>query len=104
MENGLRYVINASGEGSNPNICNSVTVNYVGKLMSNGSVFDKSSNPVTFPLSALITGWQIGIPLIASGGEVTLYIPSVYAYGSRGSGSIPPNANLIFDIDLLEVK
>lgn len=103
-ESGLRYVINEQGTGENPKLCSQVTVNYQGKLMSDGTVFDQSQNPVTFPLRNLIYGWQIGIPLLQTGGSITLYIPSVYAYGSRGSGeSIPPNANLIFEISLINV-
>ena len=101
---GLRYVIDEQGTGELPELCSQVTVNYQGRLMSDGTVFDQSQNPVTFPLRNLIYGWQIGIPLLQSGGSITLYIPSVYAYGSRGSGeSIPPNANLIFEISLINV-
>jgi len=104
-ESGLRYVINEQGTGENPELCSQVTVNYQGQLMSDGTVFDQSQNPVTFPLRNLIYGWQIGIPLLQAGGSITLYIPSVYAYGSRGSGeSIPPNANLIFEIDLVNTQ
>ncbi|MDZ7806286.1 MAG: FKBP-type peptidyl-prolyl cis-trans isomerase [Gracilimonas sp.] len=102
---GLRYVINESGSGKTAELCSQVTVNYQGQLMSDGTIFDQSQSPVTFPLRNLIYGWQIGIPLIQSGGSTTFYIPSVYAYGSRGSGeSIPPNANLIFEIDLISVQ
>lgn len=103
-ESGLRYVINEQGTGDFPKLCSQVTVNYQGQLMSDGTVFDQSQNPVTFPLRNLVYGWQIGIPLLQAGGSITLYIPSVYAYGSRGSGeSIPPNANLIFEISLINV-
>ncbi len=103
---GLRYVIDVAGEGNQPNLCNAVSVNYKGSLMSDGSVFDESTNAITFPLSNLIAGWQIGIPLIKQGGSITLYIPSVYGYGESGTGdgSIPSNANLIFEIDLVRVQ
>lgn len=102
---GLRYVINEQGSGKTPGLCNQVSVNYLGKLMSDGTTFDQSQSPVTFPLRNLIYGWQIGIPLLQSGGSITLYIPSVYAYGSSGSGeSIPPNANLIFEVELVDVQ
>lgn len=102
---GLRYVINETGSGKTPDLCSQVTVNYQGQLMDDGTIFDQSQNPVTFPLRNLIYGWQIGIPLLQSGGSITLFIPSVYAYGSRGSGeSIPPNANLIFEIDLISIQ
>lgn len=104
-ESGVRYVIDSMGTGIQPNLCNAVSVNYKGSLISDGSVFDESSSPITFPLQNLITGWQIGIPLIKAGGAITLYIPSVYAYGERGAGNdIPANANLIFEIELLGVQ
>lgn len=103
-ESGIRYVINVAGNGSTAELCDVVSVNYEGRLLSNGEVFDSSDSPVTFPLNQLITGWQIGIPLIQEGGSITLYIPSVYAYGRFGSGDdIPANANLIFDIELVEI-
>jgi len=78
-----------------------VVVNYVGKL-TNGTIFD-SGNNVSFSLGGLITGWQEGIPLIAPGGSITLYLPPSLAYGSRATGSIPANSNLIFKIDLKSV-
>jgi len=103
-ESGIQYVITSEGTGEMPSLCNAVTVNYVGSLLSNGDIFDETSQPVTFALSDLITGWQIGIPKIRSGGSITLYVPSVFAYGSRSVGSIPPNSNLIFDIELTGVQ
>lgn len=102
-ESGLRYVINSAGEGLAPEVCSTVTVMYEGRLF-NGNVFDSNKNGVSFPLSQLISGWRIGIPLIKAGGSITLYIPSVYAYGSEGSRNIPGNSNLIFDITLTKVK
>lgn len=102
---GIRYVISRAGEGDSPDLCSSVMVTYEGKLLSTGAVFDKSSDPVLFSLDRLIPGWQIGLPLIAQGGRITLYIPSVYAYGSAGAGSsIPPNSNLIFEVNLIDVR
>lgn len=101
---GLRYVVNAKGEGKKPSLCNNVAVTYQGRLLSNGESFDGTDNPVAFSLSQLIKGWQLGIPLIKNGGSITLYIPSVYGYGTGGSGDvIPPNANLIFEIELVDV-
>lgn len=106
---GLRYVINNPGVGSGQPIglCDQVRVFYEGRLLSNGSKFDGTGKePAAFVLGGLITGWQIGIPLVQPGGSVTLYIPSVYGYGELGtsSGSIPANANLIFDIELVSVN
>jgi FKBP-type peptidyl-prolyl cis-trans isomerase FkpA/FKBP-type peptidyl-prolyl cis-trans isomerase FklB len=74
--------------------------------MSTGAIFD--SHPVTavtFPsLSGLIQGWQIGFQLLGQGSIATLYIPSGLGYGPSGSGPIPANANLIFDVSLVGVK
>ncbi|MBO6622948.1 MAG: FKBP-type peptidyl-prolyl cis-trans isomerase [Balneola sp.] len=101
---GLRYVINKQGSGFAPSLCNVVTVDYEAILMSDGEVVDRSLTPATFNLSALITGWKIGLPKITTGGVITLYVPSVYAYGSSRVQNIPPNSNLIFEINLLDVN
>jgi peptidylprolyl isomerase len=83
----------------------SVTVNYVGVLFKGGKVFDaswKRGEPSTFPLSGVIPGWTKGIPGMKVGGRRELVIPSALAYGAKGSPpSIPPNAPLVFVIDLL---
>lgn len=100
---GLFYVIHEQGTGINPNLNNQVRVNYKGNILGNSQVFD-SGESVTFPLRNLIAGWQIGFPLLQSGGKATLYIPSGLGYGSNGAGNtIPANANLVFEVDLLEV-
>ena len=102
---GVRYVISKEGEGDRPDLCSSVRVVYEGRRMSDGVRFDGTSDPVLFGLNSLIKGWQIGIPLITEGGRITLYIPSVYAYGKKGGGSkIPANENLIFEITLVETR
>ena len=99
---GLRYVIREQGDGPTPELTSTVRVGYEGTLL-NGDVFDANES-AAFPLNNLIAGWQIGIPLIQEGGDITLYIPSGLAYGPQGrSGVIPANANLIFTIQLLEV-
>jgi FKBP-type peptidyl-prolyl cis-trans isomerase len=73
--------------------------------MENGLEFDKSTGPVTFRLTSLIKGWQIGFPLLRVGSKATLYVPSVLAYGRRGyPPRIPENANLIFDVELIKIK
>ena len=98
---GFFYTIDVTGTGDKPTSCSNVTVNYVGKL-TNGSTFE-SANNVSFNLGGLIAGWQEGIPLVAQGGTITLYLPPSLAYGSQQNGSIPPNSNLIFKIDLTAV-
>ena len=103
-ETGIRYVINKEGTGGKADLCSIATVTYQGKLMSNGAVFDSRDTPISFPLRNLIVGWQIGIPKVKEGGTITLYLPSVYSYGSRANGDIPANSNLIFEITLLDVN
>ncbi len=106
-EEGLYYTIEKEGNGEHPDISSNVTVNYEGQLL-NGTVFDSSfkrGEPISFPLTGVVKGWQIGVPLLSKGGRGTLYIPSGMAYGSRGAGGvIPPNAVLIFDVELLDIK
>jgi len=98
---GFFYSISNPGSGTKPTICNAIQVNYTGKL-TNGTVFD-STTGVAFYLSQLIPGWQEGIPLIAPGGSITLYLPPSLGYGSSGSGSVPANSNLIFEITLTAI-
>ena len=96
---GLYYLIKTEGTGANPAASATVTVNYKGYLL-NGNKFDGNDN-ITFPLSNLIQGWKIGIPLIKKGGDIKLLLPSALAYGPSGSGPIGPNEVLVFDIQLI---
>ena len=103
---GLRYVVTTAGPaaGVKPIISSTITVKYVGKLMSTGVVFDQRAAPISFLLSGLIDGWVIGFQLLTKGSKATLYVPSGLGYKTSGSGSIPPNANLIFEVELIDVK
>ena len=96
---GVYYKILKTGNGSNPSTSSRISVRYTGRLM-NGTEFD--SGELEEFLYGLIPGWQVGIPLIKSGGRIQLIIPSGLAYGNRQVGSIPPNSILIFDIDLID--
>jgi FKBP-type peptidyl-prolyl cis-trans isomerase len=98
---GLHYIIETTGNGTFPNVTDTVRVNYTG-LLTNGTQFDANNN-ITFPLSGVIVGWQEGIPLFSVGGSGRLIIPSSLAYGPTGQGSIPSNAVLDFEIDLLAI-
>lgn len=86
-----------------------VTVNYVG-MLPDGTVFDASSRhgqPFTFTLGAgeVIKGWDIGVQGMKEGGKRRLIVPPADGYGSQGAGDvIPPNATLIFDVELLQVQ
>jgi len=101
---GLYYIIENQGEGDQPNITSTVTVVYKGYL-TDGTVFDQSDSlGVKFPLSNLIQGWREGLPYFKSGGNGKLFIPSALGYGAQGSGNVPKNAVIIFDITLLDVE
>jgi FKBP-type peptidyl-prolyl cis-trans isomerase FkpA len=101
---GVKYIINVDGKGIKPtSSSDSVTVNYTLKLLPSESQIEKSSSPTKFLLANLIAGWQIGIPLIKEGSKATFYIPSGWGYGSVQSGAIPPNSNLIYEIELVNV-
>ena len=100
---GLRYVITQIGSGDFPTVSSTVKANYKGMLMSNGTVFEQG--PLEYPLSNFIQGWQIGFQKLQRGGKATLYIPSSLAYGINGSPpQIPSNANLVFEVELIDFK
>jgi len=102
---GLQYVITQIGTGAKPIASSSVTFNYEGKLLATGAVFDKSTTvPLTLPLTNIIKGLQIGLPLLSAGGKATFYIPSSLGYGPSKSNAIPSNSNLIFEIELVSVR
>ena len=72
-----------------------------------GTEFDSSvtgGQPLTFPVTGVIAGWTEALQLMQEGDKWKLYIPSELAYGERGVGPIPPNATLVFDIELLAIK
>ena len=106
-DEGVYYVINTQGSGANPDINDEVTVDYEGFLLD-GTKFDSSldrGTPATFALLNVIRGWQIGIPLVKEGGNITLLIPSDLAYGSNppAGSAIPRDAVLRFEVDLIEI-
>lgn len=103
---GIYYEIINPGSGATANLNSTVKVNYVGKYVSNGTIFDQTTvatGPVSFVLGGVIPGWQLGIPLIQKGGSIKLIIPSSLAYGCSGRSPIPSNAILYFEIELLDV-
>ena len=106
-ESGLVILDLVLGEGEEAIPGKTVTVNYTGKL-ENGEQFDTSIGraPFSFPLGAgrVIKGWDEGVTGMKVGGQRKLTIPPELAYGTRGAGNvIPPNATLIFDVELLKV-
>ncbi len=106
---GLLYKITKSTEGKAPKAGDMVAVHYAGKL-TNGQEFDNSfkrGEPIEFPVGTgrVIKGWDEGIMLLREGEQATFLIPSNLAYGERGAGGvIPPNAWLLFDVELVKVK
>jgi FKBP-type peptidyl-prolyl cis-trans isomerase len=100
-ESGVWYTISSGGTGPKPKPYDIISFEYDGKLMSNGSSFDKG----TFQqgIFALIDGLKIGIPLMNEGGSATFYIPSGYGYGAKGTTGIAADANIIFDIKLNDI-
>ena len=103
---GFFYEILVPGTGSvSPTICSTVQVTYIGTVINgSGAPFDQNLTGTTFPLSNLIAGWQLGIPLLKKGGSIRLFLPPSLAYGSSGQPGIPPNSYLRFDISLLDFQ
>jgi len=107
-ESGLQYRHDVVGEGASPDANDKVTVHYSGTL-TDGTEFDSSykrGEPISFPLSGVISGWTEGLQLMNVGGKTTFYIPQELAYGAKPNpnGPIPPYAALVFVVELIEVE
>ena len=106
---GLYYEVINPGSGATATANSNIVITYTGKL-TNGTIFDQQTTPNNtsvnppWPLNQLIEGWRLGIPLIQEGGHIKLIIPSALAYGCIGKNSIPGDAILFFDIELLDVQ
>lgn len=110
---GLRYIDEKPGSGAEASRGQTAVVHYTGWLFENGQKgkkFDSSrdrNEPFAFPLGAgrVIRGWDEGVAGMKVGGRRTLIIPPELGYGARGAGGvIPPNATLIFDVELVGVR
>jgi FKBP-type peptidyl-prolyl cis-trans isomerase FkpA len=113
MPNGLKYTDTKTGDGAIAAAGNKVSVHYTGWIYKNdakGAKFDSSvdrGQPFQFTLGAhqVIPGWDQGVAGMKVGGKRTLIIPPELGYGARGAGGvIPPNATLMFDVELLGVQ
>ena len=107
-KSGLKYIEVKVGDGKIAKKGDAVTVHYTG-MFKDGKKFDSSldrNKPFTFELGQgeVIKGWDEGVAGMKEGGKRKLIIPSDLAYGPKGRGPIPPNAELHFDVDLLKVK
>ena len=103
---GLQNRVITEGAGDAPKATDTVKVHYEGRLIS-GDVFDSSiarGEPVSFPLNGVIPGWSEGVQLMKVGSKFEFTIPSALAYGPSGTGPIPPNSVLVFDVELLEIN
>ena len=105
-ESGLQYEIIVAGDGEKPTVDDTVTTHYHGTLI-NGEVFDSSvdrGQPASFPVSGVISGWTEALQLMPVGSKWRLFVPANLAYGPQARGSIPANATLIFEVELLEIS
>ncbi|MFS8617086.1 MAG: FKBP-type peptidyl-prolyl cis-trans isomerase [Solitalea sp.] len=105
---GIQYQVSKETDGPRPNTGDTVVVHYTGTLLD-GTKFDSSydrGEPISFPLmkGTVIDGWYEGIPLFREGEKGILIIPSAYGYGEFGSGPIPSNSPLVFEVELVEIK
>jgi FKBP-type peptidyl-prolyl cis-trans isomerase FkpA len=104
---GLKYEILKDAEGPKPAATDQVTVHYRGTL-TDGTEFDSSygrGQPATFPLNRVIKGWTEGVQLMSPGSKYKFTIPPELGYGAAGAGGrIPPNATLIFEVELIKIN
>lgn len=104
---GLKYIVLQQGTGNKPLPTSNVKVHYTGMFLD-GKVFDSSvqrGEPIDFGLNQVIKGWIEGVQLMQEGSKYKFYIPSQLAYGERGAGGvIPPNADLMFEIELIKIN
>ena len=108
-DTGMKYEILKEGTGASPKRGDSVTVQYTGWL-EDGTKFDSSvdrNEPFTFKLGVgqVIQGWDDGVATMKVGGKTKFFVPPELGYGKRGAGGIiPPNATLIFEVELLAIR
>jgi len=106
LPSGLQYKILTQGTGPTPMAADTVSCNYRGTLLD-GTEFDSSykrGQPASFRVSGVIKGWTEALQLMPVGSKWQLFIPASLAYGERGQGPIPPNAMLIFEVELISIQ
>jgi peptidyl-prolyl cis-trans isomerase A (cyclophilin A) len=106
-KSGLKYIVLQEGTGVRPIATSNVKVHYTGMLLE-GKIFDSSvqrGEPISLGLNQVIRGWTEGVQLMKEGAKYKFYIPSYLAYGEQGAGGvIPPNSDLIFEIELIKIN
>jgi len=106
LPDGLQYKIITAGDGPKPQPTDKVSVNYTGMLV-NGKIFDSSKEigkPYLANVSDGIKGWSEALQLMPTGSKWIIYVPAALAYGEHtGKGAVPPNSNLVFEIELLQI-
>jgi len=104
----LQIIDTVVGDGPEVPVGATITAHYTGALCADGTIFQSShdfGDAITFGLNQVIAGWTKGVPGMKIGGTRRLVIPAAQAYGSaRAAASIPPNSDLVFDIELVAVK
>jgi len=112
-KNGAYVLVQDPGTGPKADTGKQAFVKYRGYLLDGGKVFDTNMDsskghtdpfPVTVGAHGVIPGWEEGLPYLGKGGKAKFFIPAGLAYGPQGSGEIPPNASLVFDIEVTDVK
>jgi len=100
---GLGYTMLRPATGAMPVEADYVLVNYIGYLAETGAVFDQGMK-ASFPVGGVIPGFSQGLQMLAKGGIARFCIPAAMGYGPRGTGPIPPNADLVFQVELVDYK
>ena len=106
LPSGVQYKVLTAGSGKTPKATDEVTVQYRGSFID-GTEFDSSykrGKPLTLQLDNVIPGWKEPLLLMQEGAKWQLFVPPESAYGDQGMGAIPPNATLIFEVELVSVK
>lgn len=100
---GIRFTLD-QGTGAFPSVTSNVNVNYEARFLGIDEPKADPGGEASFTITGLIVAWQIMIPEIREGGFMTMYVPASFAYGPAGQNTIPPNANLEFDVELISIN
>lgn len=101
---GLGYTVLRAAQGKQPGEGDTVLVNYIGYLKATGAVFDQNA-PAAFPVGEVIPGFSEGLKMMQQGSVYRFCIPSGIGYGEKGAGAdIPPNSDLVFQVELVDLK